>query len=133
MGRRWFGYLDDFGQVYAVQLDEKNVELVNAPSATAPANVPGVRRPEGLTLRYARYNSSDGLYSRSVTILSNTPEALAGIPPVVEFPTSDGTIAMQLTSYIGERQQFVTTTDTRQLDGDLENYGVAPPEPPAGI
>jgi len=127
MGRRWFGYIDDYGELYAVELDETNTEAVNATADESPAQVPSNTLPRTITPRTVRYNDSAGLFSRSVVLLGNTPASLNGVPLTVTFDTKGGPIEMQLTSYIGERQRIVTATDTRQLDGDEEVYGVTPP------
>lgn len=127
MGKRWFGYVDDFGELYAIELDEQNTELVNTTADADPGNVPTAFLPTGVVPRTLRYNSVDGLYTRTVVLLGNTPESLAAAPGLVTFPTKAGDIAMQLTSYIGERQRFVTQTDTRQTDGDTESFTPAPP------
>lgn len=126
MGKRFFQYVDDYGTAYAIELDEDNVELVNAPAATNPALVPANALSRFTVPRTLRYNSSDGLYSRKVIFLSNTPQALAAAPLLVQFPTKDGDIPMQLTAYIGERQRIVPGSDTRQTDGDLEVYAATP-------
>lgn len=127
MGRRWFGYVDDFGQAYAVELDESNTELVNPSTAEAGTQVPTLTLPRTVQPRTLRYNDTSGLFSRSVVFLSPSADDLAAAPGVVTFDTKGGPIEMQLTSYIGEKQRFVTATDTRQLDGDEEVFGVTPP------
>jgi len=127
MGRRWFGYVSDNGELYAVELDEANTEAVNSALDEAPTQVPSNRLPAGMEPRTVRFNSPNGLYSRKVVLLGNTPASLNAVPLEVEFATKDGPVNMFLTSYIGERNRFVTAEDTMQLNGDAEVFGAAPP------
>lgn len=126
MGRRWFQYVDDYGDPHAVELDEQNTELVNSTADEAAASVPGNTLPRTITPRTVRFNSPDGLYSRSVVLLGNTAESLAAVPTSLQFVTREGAVTMLLTSYIGERQRIVTALDTRQTDGDTEIFGIQP-------
>jgi hypothetical protein len=125
---RFFVYVDDIGDSWAILRDEGSTELVNGTAADiVPAtNAPILMGKSPIEPRYINYNSSDGLHRRKVVLLANTTTALSNAPAVVTFDTETGPVEMQRTSYVGERRRFVPQTDTRQLDGDTETSGAGP-------
>jgi len=122
---RFFAYVDDLGELWAVNRDESATEEVNGTAAAVtPASGTPILTGKGhIEPRYLNYNSSDGLYRRKIIFLSNTTAALASAPVSITLDAEGGTIALQLTSYVGERRRYVPNSDTRQTDGDTEVVG----------
>lgn len=117
---RYFNYVDDADNQWAVLRDEGNTEAVNATGTTAApaADTPVLSR--AIEPRTVRYNSSDGLTSMQAILLANTAAAINTLPGTVTVNRQGTNVILYLTSYIGERQRFVPIIDTQQQDGDAE-------------
>jgi hypothetical protein len=115
--KRWFNYDDDFGVTYAIERDESLTEAVNDTAATTPSGGADVL-PRSVEPRVANYNSADGRFRRTVTIL--TPGRVPDTPLAISLTQAAEAVTMQLTSIIGEKRRVVTSTDTLQTDGDVE-------------
>lgn len=122
--KRDFPYTTDRGLTFAVELDESNIEEVNAGLTTAQLlpTVGTVKMPIASKLRYATYRSDDGRVSRKVPVL--TTGALAGIPVAIDavVPGAPGaapvTIRLTLSSTRGEKFGYVRGGDSGLNDGD---------------
>lgn len=122
--RRWFGYLDDNGGDYAVELDESTYETValgfGLVQQQAVVISQSSKRP--LTMRYlnlVRVEAGEtirksvyvGTFSELVNITADQQVTIAGE-------------VWGVSSYRGESRKLVPRFDTEMLDGD-EDINVA--------
>lgn len=67
---RWFRYIDDSGNPYAIFADESNTELVN-PSALTTASVAGLQPlPKGVTARSVTLQDDSRNITRTAYVLT---------------------------------------------------------------
>ena len=124
--RRFFLYITDGGEEYAIERDESLTEAINPTEdiVPVPAGTPG--KDVLLEPRRMRYNSQNGQQSVDITLLNNTEGAYNQVPATVTVNRSGTNVVYYLTSYIGERRRFVPGIDTLQTDTDEEGSIVAP-------
>lgn len=125
--RRFFLYITDGGEEFAIERDESLTEAINSTEdiAPVPAGTPG--KDVLLEPRRMRYNSQNGQQSVDITLLNNTEAAYNAVPATVQVNRSGSNVVYYLTSYIGERRRFVPGIDTLQTDTDEEGSIVANP------
>lgn len=67
---RWFRYVDDSGEPYAIFADESNTELVN-PVALTGASVAGLQPlPKGIAPRYVTLQNDERTITRRAYVLT---------------------------------------------------------------
>lgn len=119
--RRWFGYTADNGDNFAVELDESTYESSNLamPAVTAGAIPINARAERPLAMRRVlclRVLNDETLRASFYVGTRDGYDTLlaSGVLTV-------GGTAWQIKRGIGEQREFVPTTDTAQLDGDVDN------------
>lgn len=119
--KRWFSYVSDTGQTWAVQLDESNTEALNGAAAAVPAAAarPLFLQPQGTRLRRVSYISADGLRTIFCVALTTAIYTAANTAtPTIPSPIGTGTLAFR--ERIPERVKSPRWADTGQLDGDAD-------------
>lgn len=110
---KWFEYVTDSGDNFALRRDESLTEEVNGtgsdytPSSTAVYAIPSNVKP-----RYALYIDGSGLVSRKVTVM--TAAKMSSLPATI----SDGGLTLGLSTSAGERITRPVSVDTGLVDGD---------------
>jgi len=119
--RRWFGYEADNGDNFAVELDESTYESANlgfggvgagATLITASSTRPLAMRRVNV-LRVANNETIRGQFYVGTRDDYDTLLA-SGVLTV-------GGTSWQIKRGVGEQREFVPSTDTAQLDGDLDS------------
>lgn len=131
--RRWFRYVSDDGQNYAIQLDESNTELVNPNADTAANLVTGLRkRPSGLRPRGIRLSNSDNTVKRFCTVLTPTQFSSFTNGQKFTITSQDGADAdsdeeLEFTFRVPEKSgRLPRVRDTAKTDGDTEGETATP-------
>jgi hypothetical protein len=119
--KREFAYETDTGTIFAVVLDESNVEAVNNDQTGAP-DAGLIVLPVARMLRKIRYVSQNGLYSLDIPILR--PENVALAPATFDATFADGDGPATTVTMIRRKayaEQFVGARggDSGQTDGDI--------------
>jgi len=118
--RKWFKYTTDSGDVFGVNMDESNGELVgNADFAATDNETVVYALPRNVSPRSALYRSADGLVTRRI-ILTSADSNITNITSSFVVPAQDGNpvATMQLQSIKGEEVKRITSVDTGLQDGD---------------
>jgi hypothetical protein len=115
---KYFVYTDDFGDDFAIKLDESNTEAVNGAIQDFPAVPPTINEvPRNVKPRYAIYQNPERTITRRVVLL--TQAIFAGVPAgaaSVNFGVPAGTLT--LFRIVGEERRYPVGADTGQTDGD---------------
>lgn len=116
---KWFPYTDDFGTVYAINLDESNTEAVNGTLdyTGTPPLVDAV--PRNVRPRSLYYGTTDGL--RTIKVVALTPaiySAAVADNPTIPDPITTG-ITLVLQRLVPERRRLPIPNDTGLQDGDI--------------
>lgn len=115
---KYFRYLANGGETFAVQRDESNVEAVNTGAGIAVTPAEKYKLPSNVSPRSATYVSLDGLVRRKIIVLSPTIfNALDATAPITD-QTSGKTLFLKFTE--GEKLTLPTLGDTGLLDGDAD-------------
>lgn len=108
---RWFPYVTDSGDNFALKADESNTEAVNSGVGT-PTSLFAV--PRNIKPRYGIYRSADGLTTRKVYFTSQ--ENYNSV--TVGSSISVNGVTLFLTRKVGEIVSAAQTIDTGLTDGD---------------
>lgn len=121
---RYFKYVADDGQAYAIYRDESNIELFNTSgdAAASPAGLPAL--PQNMRPRYVLARDALRLVTRKAVIL--TPARFNAINGSTDFSIdseagadSDPGAVLNVTNKTGERiRRIPTSFDTGKTDGD---------------
>lgn len=117
--RKTVGYTADNGTVYAISVDESNVELVMGVQVPANGSAPAL--PKGTEPRFVRLESELGLVRRKVPVLTLARyAAIDGATPLtIGLGDIDTGVAVRVRSKNGEKNRFIPRDyDTGKLDGD---------------
>jgi hypothetical protein len=115
--RKNFEYTANNGDVFAINMDESNGELVGnadfSPTSTAKYFL-----PRNIKARYASYSSTDGNTQRRITVTD--PMATTDtLPSIIAFSVIGGTVDCTLTQLTGEVTRPIPRADDTGLnDGD---------------
>lgn len=122
--RRWFRYLDDAGNPFAIQADESNVELINDVASTA-SNVNALNPlPKGIKPRKVYLQDPTGTIARVIPVLTQAQYAALNVGANYTL-TANGFAGVQADTPVQirrkdpeleRRQPF--TGDTGLIDGD---------------
>lgn len=121
--RRWFGYVADNGDEFAVELDESTYESVNlafgAVSAEAKDRIilASATRPVQMR-RVNAYRIADDQTIRAKFYVG-TQTGLTAL--YTSGVLTVGGVAWSISSTQAEVRKAVPPTDTEQLDGDIDN------------
>jgi len=107
---RYYNYVSDNGQTYAVLADKSNVAAVNASGAAAPGTLPTITIPRNIRPRYALFADTTGQIRRKVIIL--TPTDLAALTAATNFVPQGETATVTITSIRGEKINLPKIADT---------------------
>lgn len=109
---KWFTYITNVGDTFAVFADESNAELAGAATDLAGGASTLYALPRNVTPRYARYQDATRTITRNALISSPT-----GVPstPIID-PVSGA--SLDLVSIVGEQTRIVSGVDTGIIDGD---------------
>lgn len=114
--KKWFQYVTDAGDTFAMEMDESNGEAVNNVDMTA-ANLERYAVPSNVRKRYALYRSTDGYTQRKIWV--STVALLAAAPSTITVPDYTGTdTTLNLTYPVGERTALPKAADSGLNDGD---------------
>lgn len=105
---RYFSYVSDNGNTYAIYASKDNV--IGANGGGAPATLAAVTLPRNIKPRYALFSSDDGLVKRKVPIL--TPTIAAALSSTTSFTPYGETVTVRLTAYRGEKINLPKLADT---------------------
>lgn len=118
--RKWFKYTTDAGDVFGINMDESNGELMlNADFEATDNDTIVYALPRNVQPRSALFRSTDGLVSRRIVVTDNAAN-IGTITSSFVVPAADGNPAftMQLQSFRGEEIRRLISVDTGQQDGD---------------
>lgn len=120
--RRWFGYTSNSGTNYAVELDESTYESANLGFPAVSAGAIPIRATGRVPVAMRRVNCSRILNDETLraSFYVGTPTAMNTIITSLNTITVDGT-AWNVQSAVGEVTKLIPSTDTAQLDGDIDN------------
>jgi len=105
---RYFNYVTDGGQTYAIFASKDNVAGANSSAPIATLGAATV--PRNITPRYALFADDSGLIKRKVPILNQASiTALSGTTSYVPYGE---TATVRLTSYHGEVVKLPKLADT---------------------
>jgi hypothetical protein len=112
-------YVDDAGISRCIKVDESNIEMIMG--TQIPAS--GAFDPllQGMTARFVRVESQDGLIKRTIPVLTQARfNALNGTTPLVLASVdSDVGIEVRVRTKVAEKRRFIPRSyDTGRLDGD---------------
>lgn len=107
---RYFNYVSDNAQTYAILADKSNVAAVNPSGAGTPGTLPSITLPRNIRPRYALFADSTGLIRRKVPLL--TAADVAALTPTTSFVPSGETATVVLTSIRGEKINLPKLADT---------------------
>lgn len=107
---RYFNYVSDNGQTYAILADRSNVAAVNASGAGAPGSLPTITVPRNIRPRYALFADSTGQIRRKVPIL--TPADVAALTATTSFVPTGETATVTITAIRGEKVNLPKLADT---------------------
>lgn len=111
---RYYNYVSDNGQTYAILADRSNIASVNASGAAAPGTLPPITVPRNIKPRYALFSDPTGLIRRRVPIL--TPADVLALTPATAFVPSGETATVTLTAIRGEKVGLPKLADTGRTD-----------------
>lgn len=119
---RWFGYEDDAGNNFAVQLDESTYESANLGFGAVAAGAIPISITCKIPIEARKVNVSRVVNDQTIRacFYVGTPAALATIINSLPQITVDG-VAWNVQSTVGEVHRIIPPTDTEQLDGDVDN------------
>lgn len=133
--RRYFGYVDDAGREYAVQLDESVYEQgilgfnqTVLPATLSEGRVLRVSGKKPIEMRYVigvRINADNETVKRKFWVGSSTTAAWTGTGAGVTIVGDDDENYV-ITFYSGEKRTIIPTTDTAITDGDVDAVIVGP-------
>lgn len=118
--RKWFKYTTDSGDVFGINMDESNGELVaNADFEAVDNDSIVYALPRNVSPRSALYRSNDGLVSRRIVVTDNDAD-ISTLTSSFVVPAQDGNPAytLQLQSFKGEEIKRIVSVDTGLQDGD---------------
>ena len=107
---RYYNYISDNGQTYAILADKSNIAAVNASGAAAPGTLPTVTVPRNIRPRYALYADPTGLIRRKVPLL--TPADVTALTAASSFVPQGETATVTLTAIRGEKINLPKLADT---------------------
>lgn len=107
---RWFNYVSDNGQTYALQADKSNVAAINASGGSAPGTLPNIAVPRNIRPRYALFSDTTGTIRRKVPVL--TPTDLAALTATTSFVPTGETATVTITAIRGEKINLPKLADT---------------------
>lgn len=108
---RWYNYISDGGQTYAIQADKSNVAAVNsATGGTTPASLPTAAVPRNIKPRYALFSDTSGTIRRKVVLL--TPADVAALTSTTNFVPQGETATVTITAIRGEKASLPKLADT---------------------
>jgi hypothetical protein len=119
--RKDVNYVADNGDIYAIQVDESNIELVMG--AQVPLATVSARKPSNLrTLRSVTLGNIDGTIRRNVPVLT-AARYNEITTQLFELPVGDPDAGVNLVTYRKVPEKFVRlprlVVDTGKNDGDL--------------
>jgi hypothetical protein len=119
--RRWFGYTSDTGDNYAVELDESTYESGNLGFPAVTAGATPIRATGTVPLKMRRVNCSRVVNDETLraTFYVGTREALDTIISTLNTITVGGD-AWNVQTAVGEVNKIIPSTDTAQLDTDID-------------
>lgn len=133
--KRYFGYLDDSGRQWAVQLDESVYEQgilgfaqTVLPATLSEGRVLKVSSKVPLEARYViakRVNADSETVTRKFFVGSSATALWTGTGAGQTIVGDDGENYV-VTFFSGEKRSIVPTTDTAITDGDVDNQIVGP-------
>lgn len=107
---RYYNYVSDNGQTYAILADKSNIAAVNASGAAAPATLPTVKIPRNIKPRYALFSDSTGLIRRKVPLLRASD--VAALTGATSFVPTGETATVTITAIRGESINLPKLIDT---------------------
>lgn len=115
---KWFEYITDGGEAFALFMDESNGEAIGNVDYTAASSAQ-FKLPSNVTARFARYTSADGNYQRVIPISSTA--IAAALPATIDLEVAGqaGLVTMSLSIVKGEVfSPIPRAADTGLNDGD---------------
>ena len=106
---RYFNYVSDNGQTYAIYADKSNVQAVN-PSGASVGTLPTIKIPRNITPRYALFSDTTGLIRRKVPLLKATD--VAALTAATSFVPTGETATVTITAIRGEKVNLPKILDT---------------------
>lgn len=106
---RYFNYVSDNGQTYAIYGDKSNIQAVN-PSGATVGTLPTVKIPRNITPRYALFSDTTGLIRRKVPLLRATD--VAALNASTAFVPTGETATVTITAIRGEKINIPKLADT---------------------
>lgn len=117
--RKWFIYTTDFGDDFAIQLDESNTEFLNGGGQDfGVGSAIAYSIPRNLTPRVCVFSSADNTIRRNTIAL--TPTIFNGILPGSTFLDPVSAQTLYLTLKKAERVRVPKPQDTGITDGDVD-------------
>lgn len=107
---RYYNYVSDNGQTYAILADKSNVAAVNPSGAAAPGTLPTTTVPRNIRPRYALFSDPTGLIRRRVPLL--TPADVAALTATTSFVPQGETATVTITAIRGEKVDLPKLADT---------------------
>lgn len=107
---RYYNYVSDNGQTYAILADKSNIAAVNASGAAAPGTLPTITLPRNIRPRYALFADPTGLIRRKVPLL--TPADVAALSSTTSFVPGGETATVTITAIRGEKVNLPKLADT---------------------
>jgi hypothetical protein len=107
---RYYNYVSDNGQTFALLADKSNVAAVNPSGAAAPGTLPTITLPRNIRPRYALFADSTGLIRRRVPLL--TPADVAALTGATSFVPTGETATVVITAIRGEKINLPKLADT---------------------
>ena len=118
---RWYPYTADNGDVYAIKVDESNIEMIMGAQVAASGAFPAL--PKGTTPRHVIVESQLGLVKRKIPVLTLARyTAIDGSTPfTIPEGQLDGGEAVRIRLKYGEKNRFIPRNyDTGKQDGDAD-------------
>lgn len=107
---RYYNYISDNGQTYAILADKSNIAAVNPSGAGTPGTLPTITVPRNIRPRYALFSDASGLIRRRVPLL--TPADVAALTAATSFVPQGETVTVTVTAIRGEKVNLPKLADT---------------------